>query len=176
MTPRSPIHPHLDHRKFPVVPPHPSVAIPYAAGTVTLAPGEVNGLLQLIWEQINRDVPGTSTELRVSPDPTNVAPVYFGQFMGKPLQRRGAQSIWDQGQSVWDGTPPPEGVSQWDKEYERPNKARPGELNAQNFGFFITPQGDPRVYRSTYPGGSNGIGNIQVFSEAPAKIHVEVYE
>jgi hypothetical protein len=153
------------------VSPHPSVPIPYAAGVVELLGGVVENLLQLIWEQINRDVPGTSVELRVMAAPTNLAPVFIGAAMSKPLQKFGAQSIWDDGLSIWDN-----GESQWDQQFTPANDPNPGKLSPKTFGSQITPLGEPRVYRSTYPGGSNGIGNLQVFSEPPAKLHVEIYE
>jgi hypothetical protein len=170
-----------DFKRFPVVPPRPSVPLPYLAGTLTLQPMIVYNLLELIWNQINRDCPGTSKQLRVWADPANKTPVYVGQYAGKPIQRRGAQSVWDgvpppYGKSVWDGTPPPEGKSQWDKEFDKPNVSIPGQVSPQHFGYFLTPMGEPRIYQSAYPGDNTPIGHLQVFSQALAKLHVEVNE
>src|SRR5215475_5662777 len=95
--------------KFPLVPPRPSVPCPFAAGTISIFGGQVRSLLDLIHEQINRDVPGTSTQFNITADPSNVAPVYLGAFMGNPLQHHGPQSIWDNGASIWD-----DGESEWD--------------------------------------------------------------
>ena len=51
-----------------------------------------------------------------------------------------------------------------------------GALTIKSFGSFLTPMGEPRIYRSSYPGTQTPIGLIQVFSEAPAKLHIEVVE
>lgn len=52
----------------------------------------------------------------------------------------------------------------------------PGKLGTQSFGYYLTPMSDPRVYRSSYPGGSTVIGVVQVYSQPPARLHVEVQE
>ena len=135
--------------RYPLVPARPSVPVPFAAGTLRVPAGQPVGLLDLIHQQINRDVPGTSTQFTIESDPCNLAPVYFGAFMGNPLQQ--------------DSTEPS-------------NEARPGALSPLNYGRMLTPMGEPITYRSSYPGTQTPIGVLQVFSEAPAKIHVEVVE
>ena len=52
----------------------------------------------------------------------------------------------------------------------------PGALGVKSFGYSLTPMAQPRIYRSSYPGTSTVIGVVQVYSEAPAKLHVEVQE
>lgn len=163
--------PYPDYRRLPVIPARPSVPCPFAAGTLEVPPGESVGLLDLIHQEINRDVPGTSTQFTISSDPTNQAPVYFGAFMGNPLQKHGPQSIWDGGQSIWDN-----GQSEWDIDYSPPNEPRPGKLTYKNYGWLLTPQGEPLKFHSSYPGTQTPIGVLQVFSEAPAKIHIVVVE
>ena len=135
--------------RYPLVPARPSVPVPFAEGTLRIPAGQPVALLDLIHQQINRDVPGTSTQFTISSDPCNVAPIYLGAFMGNPLQQ---------------------------DETEPANAARPGALSATNYGRLLTAQGDPIVYRSSYPGTQSPIGVLQVFSEAPAKIHIEVVE
>ena len=56
------------------------------------------------------------------------------------------------------------------------NPDNPGALGVKQYGYYLTPMAQPRLYRSSYPGGSTAIGVLQVFSEAPAKLHVEVME
>lgn len=118
-------------------PPRPSVPVPYVAGTISVPAGKVSGVLQLIWEQLNPNCPGTSVEFRISADPSNVAPVFIGQS--------------DMGTG---GLP----------------------LGCNNYGAILNPLGEERRYRGTYPGHGTPQGVMQVFSEAPAKIHVEVNE
>jgi hypothetical protein len=187
--------PHPDHRRFPVVPPRPSVPLPYLAGTVELLGEHVHNLLELIWQHINRDCPGTSKQLRVWADPSNQAPVWIGQFAGNPLQKHGEQTVWDEGEvgpsiwdggtSHWDGTETvwfdnfsvwDNGKSRWDVEYTKPNEGRPGTLSVKHYGYFLTPMGEPRIYQSAYPGDNTPIGHLQVYSEAPARLHVEINE
>lgn len=134
---------------YPLVPARPSVPLPFAAGTLKVPAGAPVALLDLIHAQINRDVPGTSTQLKIQSDPCNVAPVYFGCYMGNPLQASASEPA---------------------------NASRPGPLSAQNYGFFLTPMGEPIDFRSSFPGTQSPIGVLQVFSEAPAKIHVTVVE
>ena len=116
-----------------MLPPRPSVPIPYVAGTIKLEAGKVSGVLELIHQQLNENCPGTSVEFRISADPANVAPVFIGQ-----------QSIG--------GEP----------------------LGCNNYGAALTPGGEERRYRASYPGTGTPQGMMQVFSEAPAKLHVEV--
>lgn len=123
--------------KFP--PPRPSVPVPYVAGTISLQAGVVSGVLQLIWDQLNPNCPGTSVEFRISADPSNTTPVFIGQAQ---LGTNGG------------GEP----------------------LGCNNYGAILTPMGEERRYRGTYPGHGTPQGVQQVFSEAPAKLHVEVVE
>ena|SRR5215475_5973893 len=51
-----------------------------------------------------------------------------------------------------------------------------GKLTVKNSAYNLTPMAPPRLYRSSYPGSSTAIGRLQVLSEAPAKLHVEVQE
>lgn len=116
-------------------PPRPSVPVPYVAGTISLQAGVVSGVLQLIFDQLNRNCPGTSVEFRISADPSNTTPVFIGQA--------------DTGN---------------------------GPVGCNNYGAILTPMGEERRYRGTYPGHGTPQGVMQVFSEAPAKLHVEVNE
>lgn len=52
----------------------------------------------------------------------------------------------------------------------------PGKVTTSSFGYYLTPQAAPRIYRSSYPGTSTVIGVIQVYSEPAAILHVEVQE
>jgi hypothetical protein len=47
-------------------------------------------------------------------------------------------------------------------------------LSCTNYGAILTPMGEERRYRASYPGTGTPQGMMQVFSEAPAKLHVEV--
>jgi hypothetical protein len=49
-----------------------------------------------------------------------------------------------------------------------------GPLSATNYAYELTSTSPPRLYRSTYPGGSGAIGEIQVFSASASVLHVEV--
>lgn len=51
-----------------------------------------------------------------------------------------------------------------------------GKLSTTHYAFQLTPMAEPRLYRSSYPGNQTAIGRLEVFSQAPAKIHVEVVE
>lgn len=51
-----------------------------------------------------------------------------------------------------------------------------GAVNTVQSAYNLTPMGEPRLYRSGYPGTSTAIGVVQVLSQAPAKLHVEVQE
>jgi hypothetical protein len=51
-----------------------------------------------------------------------------------------------------------------------------GPLSVHQYAYNLTPMQEPTVYRSSYPGTQTPIGAIQVFSEATAKLHVEVIE
>lgn len=127
-------------------PPRPSVPIPYCAGTIRLKPGEVKGVLELIWDQINKNCPGTSVEYRITADIGNEAPVFIGQnnlgFVGNGEGNDGNGGA---------------------------------TLNCHNYGAALGP-GEERRYRASYPGTGTPQGVQQVFSEAPAKIHIEVNE
>lgn len=112
-----------------MLPPRPSVPIPYFAGTISVPAGKVMGVLALIWE-VCPNVPGTSVEFRISGDPSNEAPVFIGS----------------------------------------------GDVSCDNYGGILTPMGEERRYRGTYPGHGTPQGVMQVYSEAPAKLHVEVNE
>jgi hypothetical protein len=48
-----------------------------------------------------------------------------------------------------------------------------GALSATNYGYSLAANAI-RLYRSTYPGASSPIGDVQVFSAAAAILHVEV--
>ena len=52
----------------------------------------------------------------------------------------------------------------------------PGPLDVTKYAYYLTPMAEPRLYRSSYPGTSTVIGVVQVFSQPPAKLHVEVQE
>jgi len=52
----------------------------------------------------------------------------------------------------------------------------PGPLDVTQYAYYLTPMAEPRLYRSSYPGTSTVIGVVQVFSQPPAKLHVEVQE
>ena len=47
-------------------------------------------------------------------------------------------------------------------------------ISCTNYGGVLTPMGEARRYRASYPGTGTPQGLMQVFSEAPAKLHVEV--
>lgn len=49
-------------------------------------------------------------------------------------------------------------------------------LSCNNYGAILTPMGEERRYRASYPGTGTPQGVMQVFSEAAAKLHVEVNE
>jgi hypothetical protein len=49
-----------------------------------------------------------------------------------------------------------------------------GPLSATNYSFKLAPTSPPRVYRSTYPGNSTPLGELQVMALNPATIHIEV--
>ena len=114
------------------LPPTPSIPAPYVAGDVKVPANKVSGILELIWESLKINCPGTSVEFRISADAGNLAPVFIGQS----------------------------------------NNGMP--LSCSNYGAMLTPLGEERRYRASYPGTGTPQGFIQVFSEAAAKIHVEV--
>lgn len=127
-------------------PPRPSVPIPYCAGTIKLEAGKVRGVLELIHEQINRNCPGTSVEFRISADPSNQAPVFLGQQNLGFIDSNGGGNGGD------------------------------GSLGCDNYGAILTPMGEERRYRASYPGTGTPQGVLQAFSEADAKLHIEVNE
>ena len=49
-----------------------------------------------------------------------------------------------------------------------------GPLSATNYAYKLTPTSGPRVYRSTYPGQSVPLGDLQVLAASAATLHVEV--
>jgi|SRR5215471_1446470 len=49
-----------------------------------------------------------------------------------------------------------------------------GPLTEQNCAYQLTPTGGPRIYRSTYPGSSVPIGDLQVRCTAGCALRVEV--
>lgn len=49
-----------------------------------------------------------------------------------------------------------------------------GPLSASNYGYKLTPDGPPRVYRASYPGGNTPVGELQVLAAAGGYLHVEV--
>ena len=49
-------------------------------------------------------------------------------------------------------------------------------LSCTNYGAMLTPMGEERRYRASYPGTGTPQGVMQVYSDAPAKLHVEVNE
>lgn len=110
-------------------PPRPSVPTPYLAGTISVpAGGKASGVLQLIWDQLDPNCPGTSVEYRISGDPSNTTPVFIGS----------------------------------------------GDVSCDNYGAIITAMGEERRYRASYPGTGTPQGMQRVWSEAPAKLHVEI--
>ncbi|HEY6373456.1 MAG TPA: hypothetical protein VIX37_22965 [Candidatus Sulfotelmatobacter sp.] len=48
-----------------------------------------------------------------------------------------------------------------------------GPLTSTNYGYKLAPGSAPRIYRSTYPGASAPLGELQVLSIASAILHVE---
>lgn len=49
-----------------------------------------------------------------------------------------------------------------------------GPLSQDNWAYKLTASSPPRVYRSTYPGSSVPIGDLQLLSPSGGKIHIEV--
>jgi hypothetical protein len=49
-----------------------------------------------------------------------------------------------------------------------------GAVSASNWAYQLTPGGEARGYRSTYPGTNTPLGEIEVFSPAPAILHIEL--
>lgn len=49
-----------------------------------------------------------------------------------------------------------------------------GALTAANFAYELAPGGQPRIYRSSFPGSSCPLGDLQLFAAAAATVHVEV--
>jgi len=47
-------------------------------------------------------------------------------------------------------------------------------LSCTNYGAILTPMGEERRYRASYPGTGTPQGMMQVFAEAASKLHVEV--
>src|SRR5215467_3672210 len=49
-----------------------------------------------------------------------------------------------------------------------------GPLTSTNCAYRLTPSSAPRVYRSTFPGNSTPLGELQVLATSAAVLHVEV--
>jgi hypothetical protein len=49
-----------------------------------------------------------------------------------------------------------------------------GPLSATNYAIKLTPTGGPRIYRSTYPGSSTPIGDLQLLATVASVLHVEI--
>jgi hypothetical protein len=49
-----------------------------------------------------------------------------------------------------------------------------GPLTQDNYAFKLLPTGPEKIYRSTYPGSSVPIGDIQLLAASEQKLHVEV--
>lgn len=49
-----------------------------------------------------------------------------------------------------------------------------GALSATNFAYKLVPTSPPRIYRSSYPGTSTPLGDLQVMAAGDAILHVEV--
>ena len=113
--------------------PRTSVPAPYVAGTITLRPGEVSNLLELIQEQLAENCPGSAAELKIWAGPGNMGSVSIGaaSFKGGPLSQT-------------------------------------------NFAYRLTPNSQPVIYRSTFPGNSTPLGELQVFATSANQLHVEV--
>jgi hypothetical protein len=54
--------------------------------------------------------------------------------------------------------------------------AQAGPVGCDNYGYALVPMGEARRYRAAFPGSGTPIGVLQVFSEAAAKVHIEVNE
>jgi|SRR5215467_6576307 len=111
----------------------PSIPAPYVSGTLQLEPGVVWNLLELIQNHLQKNCPGSATELRLEADPANFGSIYVGS------------------------------ASQLG-----------GPLTGQNCGYRLTPTSGPRVYRSTYPGSSVPLGDLQVRCQSGCGLRVEV--
>lgn len=111
----------------------PSIPAPYVGGTIDLDPGVVSNLLDLIQTRLQKNCPGSATELQLWADGANF----------------GAISVGSASQLA-------------------------GPLSDTNYAYKLTPTSGPRIYRSTYPGASVPIGDLQVLAASAAKLHVEV--
>ena len=49
-----------------------------------------------------------------------------------------------------------------------------GPLSDTNYGYELIPGDPPRIYRSSFPGQSTPIGDLEVFATGSASLHVEV--
>lgn len=111
----------------------PSIPAPYVGGTIDLEPGVVSNLLDLIQNKLQKNCPGSATELQLWADGGN-----FGSIMVGSYSQLG------------------------------------GPISGTNYAYRLTPTSGPRIYRSTYPGSSVPIGDLQVLSPGATKLHVEV--
>lgn len=111
----------------------PSIPAPYVSGVIDLDPGVVQNLLDLIQNKLQKNCPGSATELQLWADASNFGSISVGAY-----------------------------------------SQLGGPLTATNCAYTLTPTGGPRIYRSTYPGSSVPIGDLQVLAASAAKLHVEV--
>jgi len=112
----------------------PSIPAPYVAGDIELEHGKVSNLLYLIQTHLQKNCPGSATELALWADAGNWGSISVGS--ANQLQ---------------------------------------GPLSHTNCAYRLTPTSGPRIYRSTYPGNSIPIGDLQVLAAAhELKLHVEV--
>jgi|SRR5215472_925993 len=111
----------------------PSIPAPYVSGVIDLPPGVVSNLLELIQNKLQKNCPGSATELQLWADFSNFGSIIVGSY-----------------------------------------SQLGGLLTNTNCAYRLTPTSGPRIYRSTYPGSSVPIGDLQVLAANPARLHVEV--
>jgi hypothetical protein len=90
-------------------------------------------LLDLNQNKLQKNCPGSATELRLEAHPSNFGSIYVGSF-----------------------------------------SAIGGALTPENCAYRLTPVTGPRIYRSTYPGSSVPIGDLQVRCSSGCDLRVEV--
>lgn len=111
----------------------PSIPAPYVGGSIDLVPGVVSNLLELIQNKLQKNCPGSATELQLWADSGNFGSIIVGSY-----------------------------------------SQIGGPVTATNYAYKLTPTSGPRIYRSTYPGSSVPIGDLQVLAASAATLHVEV--
>ena len=111
----------------------PSIPAPYVGGLIQLQAGVVTNLLEAIQSQLQRNCPGSASELQLWADASNFGSILIGS----------ASQIG-------------------------------GPVTTDNCAYRLTPTSGPRVYRSTFPGNSVPIGDLQVLAMNAARLHVEV--